>query len=137
MTLDTATAIAAGSGCLARATEDLAWRLVQHFGEQEPTPEQIQGCVQALRTEAHHLWPPAPAQTPPAADAPVCGIPRAVWDTLSPETHYALARQHVGYTPVQRRPDAWDWTVEEQRQLQGKTVFERLTMGHAGPPNKG
>lgn len=131
MTLDTATAVAAGSGCLPSAVEDVGRRLLQAFGDREPSPEAINTHMATLKEQAHHLWPSAPVQ---AAGSVPAGMVPEVWAKMTPSARLGWWYEHHPEAPVDRRPTDRAWTAEELKTVQGKTVLERLTAGHAGPP---
>jgi hypothetical protein len=108
MDFTTATAIAAGSGCLAGATEDVARRLVQAFGDREPTAQAINQHVQALKEQADHLWPKAPAQSSPVP----AGMVPEVWAKMSPESRLGWWYTHHPREPVERRPRTMQLSAE-------------------------
>jgi hypothetical protein len=123
MDLRMCTAVAAGSGCLASATEDVARRLSQHFGDQEPAPDQGSALVARLKTEAHHLWPTAPAST---SQAPA-GMPDEVWAKMSPASRSGWWREHHPAPPVERRPRSLEVSAEQAQAFAAMPVHERLT----------
>jgi hypothetical protein len=120
-------AMAKESGCLDSATEDVIRRCEAKFGGEEgPSPQAVQEWLSTtLRAQAAHLFPHLP--TTPWEQL---GMERVVWESLSPSTKLALARQLKPQTatpPHPRRPVPRDAPEDVQEGWKDLSAAERLT----------
>jgi hypothetical protein len=104
--------------------QDVSRRLVQAFGEREPSPEAIHQHIATLKQQAHHLWPTAPVQ---AAGGVPPGMVSEVWAKMTPESRLGWWREHHPQQPVARRPTPLTLTPEQVAQLAALPVVQRMT----------
>jgi hypothetical protein len=118
------TQLAKDAGCLASATEDVTRRLEAHFAGETPSPEAVQQWLEGtLKPAAAHLFPQLP--TSPWERL---GIERIVWESLSPSTKLAMARQLQPPVPARpNRPQRYTATAEQVASIEGLSPAERLT----------
>jgi hypothetical protein len=109
--------IAKQAHCLDSAVEDVTRRLEARFQGEQPSPEAVkQWLTETLKAAAAHLFPSVPTQP-----WDKLGIERTVWESLSPSTKLAMARQLQPLPPETRphprRPVYRDLTAAELKAL--------------------
>jgi hypothetical protein len=127
-------AFARGLGGLPAAIEDIVRRGQHHFGDTTPDPETLTAWGTQLKAQCMHLFVAAP-QDDLAAVAARHGMSVELWQSLSAEEHYTRERQwqaqHGQVPGPKQKHRNYIATGEELKTLQGKSLNERLTFGHA------
>ena len=107
-------AIAEQKGVEPKALDDVTTKILVHFAGQNPPPAEVAAYIDSL-----YVWDKI-------------GMDKATWDRM-PVT-WRLEQGERFQAPVDRRATPRHWTTEDLKAVEGKSVHEQLTAGHAGPP---
>lgn len=107
-------AAALAKGIVPHALDQVTAKTLAHFAGRKPAPAEVEGYLRGLP-----VWDKI-------------GMTLAEFSAMPPA--WRLGQAEAFQPPVDRRATPRVWTAEELQAMEGKSVHDRLTMGHAGPP---